>query len=106
MKFILKGCTGFMWGGSEVLSQCHRNPTITSVVALSRRKLTDSISDNPKLKVVVIKDFNSYPENVMKELVVVIACLWQVFPSSSAFRTTLARVHAADTVSGVWDLRQ
>jgi len=74
MKFIVTGCTGFI--GSEVLSQCLRNPTITSVLAVSRRKLPDSVSNDPKLNVVIMKDFNSYPDSVLKELSGADACIW------------------------------
>jgi len=81
MKFILTGCTGFI--GSEVLSQCLRNPTITSVVALSRRKLPDSVANDPKLKLVIMKDFNLYSESALKEISGADACIWYLFPSSS-----------------------
>ncbi|PMD48414.1 hypothetical protein L207DRAFT_627146 [Hyaloscypha variabilis F] len=74
MKFILTGCTGFI--GSEVLSQCLRNPTITSVVALSRRKLPDSVANDPKLKLVIMKDFNLYSESALKEISGADACIW------------------------------
>jgi uncharacterized protein YbjT (DUF2867 family) len=74
MKFILTGCTGFI--GSEVLSQCLRNPSISSVIALSRRKLPEAISNDPKLKVVVMKDFKLYPESVLLELAGADACIW------------------------------
>lgn len=95
MKFILTGCTGFI--GSEVLSQCLRNPTITSVVALSRRQLPDSVSNDPKLKVVIMKDFNSYSEPVLKELAGADACIWYRF-GYSKISPTLANI-----VLGVWE---
>jgi thioester reductase-like protein len=76
MKFILSGCTGFI--GGEVLYQCLRNPSITSVVALTRRKLPEALSTNPKLKEVIMKDFNAYPESVLKELSGADACIWYV----------------------------
>jgi nucleoside-diphosphate-sugar epimerase len=74
MKSILTGCTGFI--GSEVLSQCLRNPTITSVVVLSRRQLPDSVINDPKLNVVIMEDFNSYPVPVLKEFAGADACIW------------------------------
>jgi len=72
MKIVLTGTTGFI--GAEVLQQCLANPAISSIVALSRRPL-DSVSD-PKLKVVVLKDFTVYDEEVMKELEGAEACIW------------------------------
>jgi nucleoside-diphosphate-sugar epimerase len=76
MKFILTGCTGFI--GGEVLYQCLQNPSITAVVALTRRKLPEALTTNPKLKEVIMKDFNSYPESVLKELSGADACIWYV----------------------------
>lgn len=74
MKFILTGCTGFI--GSEVLSQCLRNPAVTSVIALSRRNLPDTISKDPKLQVVVMKDFKTYPESVLEDLSGADTAIW------------------------------
>ncbi|KAF4633899.1 hypothetical protein G7Y89_g4214 [Cudoniella acicularis] len=74
MKFILTGCTGFI--GSEVLSQCLRNPSITSIIALSRRELPKAVANDPKLKVLIMKDFNNYPDSVIKELSGADACIW------------------------------
>lgn len=51
MKIILAGVTGYI--GTEVLSQCLANPGITSIVALSRRKVDIS---NSKLYVYIMKD--------------------------------------------------
>lgn len=72
MKIILTGATGFI--GAEVLQQCLANPAIDSIVSLSRRPL-DAIAD-PKLKVVVLKDFTVYDEEVMKALEGAEACIW------------------------------
>lgn len=74
MKFILTGCTGFI--GGEVLLQCLQNPAITSVIALSRRQLPEAFAKDPKLNVVIIKDFNSYPDSVLEDLKGADACIW------------------------------
>ena len=74
MKVILSGATGFI--GSEALRQCLKAPTITSIVALSRRALPDSVAKNPKLKVVIMKDFTTYPDTVLEELAGAEACIW------------------------------
>ena len=58
--------TGFI--GQEVLHQCLQNPSITSLVALSRRDLPGSATGNPKLKVLILNDFTSYPDTVLQEL--------------------------------------
>lgn len=72
MKIVLTGATGLI--GAEVLQQCLANPAITSIVSLSRRPL-DSVA-NSKLKVVVLKDFTVYDEEVMGALEGAEACIW------------------------------
>jgi thioester reductase-like protein len=74
MKLVLTGCTGFI--GSEVLSQCLQNPTITSIVALSRRELPKAVNSDPKLKVVVTKNFTTYQDSVVNEISGSDACIW------------------------------
>lgn len=76
MKFILTGSTGFI--GREVLHQCLVNPSITSVVALSRRNLPEASSQNPKLSVVILDDFTTYTEKVLQELSGAAACIWHI----------------------------
>ena len=63
MKVILTGGTGFI--GHEVLTQCLNDPAITSLVALSRRPLTDQ---HPKLRNIIHDDYTSYPPAVLSEL--------------------------------------
>lgn len=78
MKLILTGPTGFI--GQEVLHQCLQYPGITSLIALSRRDLPDSATSNPKLKVVILNDFTSYPDTVLHELAGAEACIWYTSP--------------------------
>lgn len=73
MQVILTGSTGFI--GKEVLDQCLRNPEITSIIALSRRDLPEEIT-NPKLSVIIVKDFNSYPDSILDQLKNADACIW------------------------------
>ncbi|KAJ7714361.1 hypothetical protein B0H16DRAFT_1899112 [Mycena metata] len=74
MKFILTGTTGFV--GGEVLAQCRRNPAISSIVVLTRRPLPDPIVADPKVQTIVLKDFKSYPADVVKQLEDADACIW------------------------------
>ena len=74
MKIILAGSTGFI--GREVLTQCLQNPSITSITALSRRELPPSASDNAKVKVVIMDDYLSYPDNVLQDIQGAEACIW------------------------------
>lgn len=80
MKVILTGSTGFI--GREVLEQCLQNTRITSVIALSRRELSSALTNNPKLKVLIMEDFLSYPPSVLQEIRDAEACIWY-FPYHS-----------------------
>lgn len=71
MKVILSGATGFI--GGNVLKRLLALPSITSVVALSRRKL--DVSD-PKLQVLILKDFLKYDEETLAQLQGAEACIW------------------------------
>lgn len=74
MKVILAGSTGFI--GSEVLTQCLANPAITSLVALSRRKLPNPVCSDPKLKTVILEDFTAYSDEVLEECAGAEGCIW------------------------------
>ena len=73
-KIILTGATGFI--GSEVLKQCLAHPSVTSVVALSRRPLPEPIAKHPKLEVIIHEDFSSYSSTLLKNLAGATACIW------------------------------
>lgn len=75
MKVILTGCTGFI--GSEVITQCRDHPAISSIIVLSRRPLPSTPEfTNPKLKVVILQDFITYPDSVIEELKGADGCIW------------------------------
>lgn len=73
MKVILTGATGFI--GGEVLTQCLDNTSITSLILLSRRPIENILSDS-KAKVIIMEDFKSYPESVIREISDADACIW------------------------------
>ncbi|TVY88112.1 hypothetical protein LAWI1_G002830 [Lachnellula willkommii] len=73
MKVILTGATGFI--GGEILTQCLDHPSITSLVVLSRRPI-ESLSSHLKAKVIIMEDFKSYPEPVVREISDADACIW------------------------------
>lgn len=79
MKVILTGSTGFI--GREVLEQCLQNTRISSIIALSRRDFPPALTRNPKLKVLVIKDFLSYPPPELQEMQGAEACIWYPYPT-------------------------
>lgn len=76
MKIILTGSTGFI--GHEVLDQCLHHPSITQIVALSRRDLPSEITREhaSKLKVVIVDDWLSYSDKVLNDLKGAEACIW------------------------------
>ena len=74
MKLAIAGATGFV--GAEVLSQCLKSSSVDSMVVFSRRPLPQETTSNPKLKVLVLHDFLTYPENVIKELAGTEGCIW------------------------------
>ena len=78
MKVILTGVTGFI--GHETLVQCIANPKITSIVALSRRALPDSVLKDSKLKILILEDFTKYTPEIMDELAGAEACVWYALP--------------------------
>lgn len=76
MKIVLAGSTGFV--GQEILSQCLADPSITSVVALSRRDLPVS---HAKLTVqrITESDFASFSSPDLKSsLRGADACIWSL----------------------------
>lgn len=70
MKLILTSSSGFV--GHEILSQCLEHPSVTSVVALSRREL----ATHEKLQVVLMEDFSSYPKKALEAIKGANACIW------------------------------
>ncbi|KAJ5227341.1 uncharacterized protein N7469_007347 [Penicillium citrinum] len=72
MKCILAGSSGFV--GHELLEQCLKNPSVTSIVALSRRELPP----HDKLQVVIVEDFSSYPDTAKEAVKDADACIWTI----------------------------
>ena len=87
MKIIVAGATGFI--GGEVLAQCLNSPAVSSLIALSRRELPSSLTRNsPKLKVVLLKEFTSYPDEALDELAGAEACIWALGKAVGDLQTT------------------
>lgn len=63
MKVLVVGATGMV--GGEALIQCLAYPSIKKVVAFVRRDLPARISEHPKLECILIKDFATWPEDVL-----------------------------------------
>ena len=73
MKVVLSGSTGYI--GGDVLTQCLNHPSITSVLVLTRRDL-GHLTENPKAKVIIVKDFTAYDEATLNELKTADAAIW------------------------------
>ncbi|OBT57008.1 hypothetical protein VE04_03119 [Pseudogymnoascus sp. 24MN13] len=82
MKINLPGSTGVI--GSTVLQQCLHNPSITSIVVLSRRPLSSHFS-SPKLKVIILTDFLTYPDDGVAQLEDAQACIWALGGMASKY---------------------
>ncbi|KPM36032.1 Succinate-semialdehyde dehydrogenase [NADP(+)] [Neonectria ditissima] len=77
MKLIVAGATGFV--ATEVIRQSLLMREVTSVIALSRKPISlDSSAGSSKLKTVIVKDYDFYPEDVRKEFADANACIWTV----------------------------
>ncbi|CBF78288.1 putative nucleoside-diphosphate-sugar epimerase [Aspergillus nidulans FGSC A4] len=76
MRVILTGVTGQI--GQELLTQCLANPSITSIIALTRRDLSTT---HPKLRTYKMteSDFISYSNpDLVQDLRSASACLWTI----------------------------
>ncbi|KAI9644287.1 hypothetical protein NHQ30_007643 [Ciborinia camelliae] len=73
MKVVLSGSTGYI--GGEVLTQCLNHPSITSIIILTRLD-PGGLSENPKVKVIIMSDFTSYEEPTINELKTADAAIW------------------------------
>lgn len=119
MKLVVTGASGYV--ATEVIRQSLNIPKITSVIAIARRAVAapsnpDSTADVSKLQSVVVSDYGSYPEDVMKQLAGADACIWYspLFPFGSflALRPSIAFLKARrlsnvvqsslDSYKGLW----
>ncbi|KAK4545976.1 hypothetical protein LTR36_002540 [Oleoguttula mirabilis] len=93
MKIILAGSTGFI--GSAVLQRCIAHPSITFIVALSRRELSVK---HAKLRTIIQPDFLHYPPEILSQLEGAEACIWSLGTPRAGrdghVDYTLAAVHA------------
>ncbi|KAL4785954.1 hypothetical protein BJX76DRAFT_322654 [Aspergillus varians] len=78
MKVIIAGATGYI--GQEILSQCLAHPSITSIVALTRRELNiQNKNDKLRTHIMTDADFLSFSDpKLTEELKGASACLWAI----------------------------
>jgi hypothetical protein len=72
-KLLIAGVTGRI--GSPVLVHALRLPSVSSVIALSRRPLPE-LARHDKLEIVVLEDFTSYSDEVISKLSRADGCIW------------------------------
>lgn len=70
----MTGVTGSI--GAEALNQALLRPEITYVVAIARRELPSAVANNPKLQVIILKDFNNWPEAILDQIKDADAMIW------------------------------
>ncbi|KAH0422421.1 hypothetical protein CcaCcLH18_12830 [Colletotrichum camelliae] len=81
MKLIIAGANGFV--GTELVRQSLRLPSITSIIALSRRPLDTrlgdpSVADASKLKSVVVRSYDTYSDDERAAFANADVCIWTV----------------------------
>lgn len=76
MKVLIVGASGMI--GGEALLQCLANPQVSSVVAFVRRELPSDVSNNAKLKSVIVKDFSKWPEDLLLAHADAVGMIWYV----------------------------
>jgi dihydrodipicolinate reductase len=74
-KLIVSGVSGRI--GAQVLEQALLSPSVSSVVALSRRALPD-LAHHQRLEIVVMDDFTQYSEEVIAKLSGADGCIWLI----------------------------
>ncbi|KAL2864963.1 uncharacterized protein BJX67DRAFT_198043 [Aspergillus lucknowensis] len=99
MKIILTGTTGFV--GTEVLAQVLENPSITSIIVLSRKPLPEPVTKNPKVTVKILDDFLHYPESLLQELQGAEACVWALGQIGGTDMDMYRRINVDYTMAGV-----
>jgi saccharopine dehydrogenase-like NADP-dependent oxidoreductase len=74
-RIVLTGATGLV--GGQVLKTAIADERISEIVVLSRRELPDkSLSENSKVTVVIHKDFQRYPPELITQLQGASAVIW------------------------------
>ncbi|KAH6963266.1 hypothetical protein DER45DRAFT_609606 [Fusarium avenaceum] len=76
MKVVVFGATGLV--GSHVARTCLDEERITKVFIITRKGPIVEIAKSPKVEVILHRDFESWPVDLMKRLDGVEACLWAV----------------------------
>ena len=74
MKIIIAGATGFI--GREVLAQCRAKSSVTSIIVLTRRPLSEDLCDDPKVVPLLVNDFLDYSNDAKEKMKDASAAIW------------------------------
>lgn len=74
MKILITGATGTI-GGAILSQQFLSHPSITSIIALSRRPLKRS---SPKLQTIIVKDLETWDDELLSQIIEADAMVWCV----------------------------
>jgi dihydrodipicolinate reductase len=73
-KLLISGVSGRI--GAQVLEQALQDPSISSIIALSRRPLSELALRHNQLEVVVLTDFTCYSDEVVAKFAGADGCIW------------------------------
>ena len=84
MKVIIVGATGLV--GTDLLRQAVLHPSINTIVAVTRRALSSPLNDSPKIKNVLVKDYDQYSDEAKSAFKGANGCIWTIAitPSKSS----------------------
>src|ERR1700743_1906429 len=99
MKIIVTGATGFV--GNKVVAECIANPAVSSVIVLTRRNIDETLSQNPKVQVILNQDFEHYPQDLLGRLKGSQGCVWY----GGNAKSYLPLRREADGDTGVWEAK-
>ncbi|KAJ4346716.1 uncharacterized protein N0V89_010648 [Didymosphaeria variabile] len=91
MKVLITGATGTI--GSAILRHCLQNPSITSVVALSRRPLPQDITSS-KLSTIIVSDFANYDASLLSQILSADAAIWAMGTTDANREVNVVYPHA------------
>jgi uncharacterized protein YbjT (DUF2867 family) len=80
MHLILTGATGLV--GSAVLQHMLNTASVTTISIISRRPVPQA-EGHPQAKVILHKDFNSYPPELLEKLKGAEGCVWALGVSAN-----------------------
>jgi hypothetical protein len=91
MKLLITGATGTI--GSAILRHCLQNPSITSIIALSRRALPPDIS-SPKLSTIIVSDFANYDAALLSQIISADGAVWALGTTDANREVNFVYPHA------------